>query len=446
MDNKNTLLNNINTLNGEGIDVNALPTYERVTWENGAGPAINADNLNRIEEALEALLGSNETSGIVQDFSIQINTDGKNIKSLSENKVDKTTVAKKDSLGLVKSGGDVTVDTKGNVTVEHSSTADSASWIQTNKLDLSLGKTVANLRTQLATWIQNNYQRVGCACTFTMDLPILMDSWNNEDLNSEVSGETTNTAYLETYYGWTDYALIRFTCYSDKQVYYTTLQNGVWGPFRQVAFDNDLATKVDKTTTINNHALGENITLTKSDVGLDKVENKSSREILNELQSSDVLSVLPVATSSDLGAVRSGGDITVDTKGNVTVNKASTLTGLDATVAELNNIKGTTSPVQTQINNVSTNISSLSTELNTVKNSYVTKEYVDKKIDDVVIPEGGGVDLNNYYTKEEVDNKIPTKISAFTNDSNYMTTTEANNTFVSKTEPLTIICGTSTSI
>ena len=107
------------------------------------------------------------------------------------------------------------------------------------------------------------------------------------------------------------------------------------------------ATKVEKSTTNGNikingtettvytHPSGTNPHgTTKSDVGLGNVENKSSATIRSELTKENVTNALGytppttnttygVATSSALGLVKSGTDITVDSNGNVSVNDDS---------------------------------------------------------------------------------------------------------------------------
>lgn len=54
----------------------------------------------------------------------------------------------------------------------------------------------------------------------------------------------------------------------------------------------ELAKKVDKTITVNGHALSSNVTVTKSDVGLGNVENKSSATIRSEITSTNVTTAL----------------------------------------------------------------------------------------------------------------------------------------------------------
>lgn len=75
---------------------------------------------------------------------------------------------------------------------------------------------------------------------------------------------------------------------------------------------------------------------TKSDIGLSNVENKSSATIRSEITKDNVTNALgytppttdtkyEVATNSQLGLVKSGTDITVDSNGNVSVNRATKL-------------------------------------------------------------------------------------------------------------------------
>ena len=64
----------------------------------------------------------------------------------------------------------------------------------------------------------------------------------------------------------------------------------------------ELVNKVDKTTTVNGHALSDNVTVTKSDIGLGKVENKSSATIRGEITRDNVVSALgytPLSTVDD---------------------------------------------------------------------------------------------------------------------------------------------------
>lgn len=79
----------------------------------------------------------------------------------------------------------------------------------------------------------------------------------------------------------------------------------------------ELAKKVDKIITINNHALSDNITLKPSDLGLGNVENKSSDTIRGELTKDNVTDALgytppetdttyDIATSDDAGLVKIG--------------------------------------------------------------------------------------------------------------------------------------------
>ncbi len=107
------------------------------------------------------------------------------------------------------------------------------------------------------------------------------------------------------------------------------------------------ATKVTKSTTNGNILINDTETnvythpsgtnphgTTKSDVGLSNVENKSSATIRGELTKENVITALgytpsttnttyEVATSSTLGLIKSGTDITVDSSGNVSVNDDS---------------------------------------------------------------------------------------------------------------------------
>lgn len=78
----------------------------------------------------------------------------------------------------------------------------------------------------------------------------------------------------------------------------------------------ELNKKVDKTTTVNGHALSGNVTVTKSDVGLGNVENKSSATIRGEITKANVTDALgytpPAADSNTTYSIsKSGSTITL---------------------------------------------------------------------------------------------------------------------------------------
>lgn len=108
------------------------------------------------------------------------------------------------------------------------------------------------------------------------------------------------------------------------------------------------------------------IPATKTDIGLGSVENKSSATIRGELTKANVTNALGytppttnttygVATSSTLGLVKSGTDITVDSSGNVSVNDNSHN-------HSISNISG----LQDKLNLKAENVTLTNQDLNTV--------------------------------------------------------------------------------
>ena len=148
--------------------------------------------------------------------------------------------------------------------------------------------------------------------------------------------------------------------------------------------------------------------VTKSQIGLGNVENKSGATIRGEMTKSDVVNALGytpptsdtnttygVATSSTLGLVKSGTDITVDSSGNVSivggnVNTAQTLKNArkiagvsfdgtkDITISYNNLTDKPTIPSGVQVID---NLTSSSTIASLSANQgRVLKEYLDKKV------------------------------------------------------------------
>ena len=90
-----------------------------------------------------------------------------------------------------------------------------------------------------------------------------------------VLGEPTNDATKNTVYGAKKAAAAaQATANSAKTTAESALPKSEFNTFK-TANDEALSNKVDKTTTVNGHALSANVTVTKSDVGLGSVENKA---------------------------------------------------------------------------------------------------------------------------------------------------------------------------
>lgn len=98
--------------------------------------------------------------------------------------------------------------------------------------------------------------------------------------------------------------------------------------------------------------------------------------------SSNKLDKTKVATSSTLGLVKSGTDITVDASGNVSVNDnshkhtVSNISDLTVTATELNYVDGVTSSIQTQLDGKSP-------IGHTHDDKYYTESEIDKKVSDI---------------------------------------------------------------
>ena len=90
-----------------------------------------------------------------------------------------------------------------------------------------------------------------------------------------VLGEPTDDATKNTVYGAkAAAAAAQTTADAAKTTANAALPKSEFNTFK-TANDTALSNKVDKTTTVNGHALSANVTVTKSDVGLGSVENKA---------------------------------------------------------------------------------------------------------------------------------------------------------------------------
>ena len=101
------------------------------------------------------------------------------------------------------------------------------------------------------------------------------DAFDKAGAAAEVLGQSTDAATVNTVYGAKAAATAaQSTADAAKATADAALPRSEFTTFK-TGNDTALADKVDKTTTVNGHALSANVTVTKSDVGLGSVENKA---------------------------------------------------------------------------------------------------------------------------------------------------------------------------
>ena len=101
------------------------------------------------------------------------------------------------------------------------------------------------------------------------------DAFDKAGAAAEVLGKSTDAATVNTVYGAKAAATAaQSTANAAKATADAALPRSEFTTFK-TGNDTALAGKVDKTTTVNGHALSANVTGTKSDVGLGSVENKA---------------------------------------------------------------------------------------------------------------------------------------------------------------------------
>lgn len=184
---------------------------------------------------------------------------------------------------------------------------------------------------------------------------------------------------------------------SDVSVNSSTRKVNITVPTKVSELTNDAGYLTGETanTTYELSKDGNTITLTGSDGSTTSVTDSDT--------------TYKVASSSTLGLVKSGTDITVDTSGNVSVNDNShkhmvsnisdltataselnVLDGITATTTELNYTDGVTSNIQTQLN-------SKASSSHTHDDRYYTEPEIDSKI----------LDLNNSITSHTENKSNP---------------------------------------
>ncbi len=180
----------------------------------------------------------------------------------------------------------------------------------------------------------------------------------------------------------------------------TALSSTSSNPVQNKVVTNALNGKVSNTTTVNGHALSSNVTVTKSDVGLGNVENKSSETIRGEITKSNVTTALGY-TPPTLTEVQNDTDGRIDTF-------SSTLHNV-ATSGNYNDLSN--KPTIPTVNNGTLTIQ---------KNGTTVKTFT-----------------ANSSSNVTANITVPTKVSELTNDSGYKTTD--NNTTYTLTKSGTTI-------
>ena len=274
------------------------------------------------------------------------------------------------NLGLVKSGGDVTI-ADGVITVND----DSHNHIISNVdgLQSALDGKASSTHTHddkyyTESEIDAKFNAIiGTGASETLDTigEISKAIEDNQDildtLNSAI-GNKANTSDLTSHTGNTT---VHVTS-TDKNNWNSakTHADSAHAPSNAEANQNAFSNVTIGSTTISADTKTDTLTLVGSNVTLtpDATNDKVTIGITKDNVTTALGYTPPTtnttysaATSSTLGLVKSGTDITVDSSGNVSVNDnshkhtVSNISDLTATVAELNYMDGVTSNVQTQL-------------------------------------------------------------------------------------------------
>lgn len=166
----------------------------------------------------------------------------------------------------------------------------------------------------------------------------------------------------------------------------------------------------DLTSHTNNQSNPHSVT--KTQIGLGNVENKSSATIRGELTKANVTTALGytppttnttygVATSSVLGLIKSGTDITVDSNGNVSINDDSH----NHTIANIDNLQTSLDGKQSAINGGASTITSSNL---TANRALISNSSGKVAVSDVTSTELSYLDGTTSNIQSQLDGKSPT--------------------------------------
>lgn len=108
-----------------------------------------------------------------------------------------------------------------------------------NNLGDMNGKTISDLRSILANWINIVYDTPNATAYCSGDMNDIIDPWNNENLSTTIGAGGRIIFTLKSTYSSGNYALIEVTLYQSKLVYYIAYRNNIWEKIYQVQFTDD---------------------------------------------------------------------------------------------------------------------------------------------------------------------------------------------------------------
>jgi hypothetical protein len=111
-------------------------------------------------------------------------------------------------------------------------------------------KTIAQLQSALDTWLSKVSNVANASANFYAETGFV-DKWNSDTSKIINAGVRWTVSIVGSYKDGT-YIQLRFSTYSDKQVYYVCKKNNTWGIIKQVAFTDDTATKRELQDIQNN--------------------------------------------------------------------------------------------------------------------------------------------------------------------------------------------------
>lgn len=116
-------------------------------------------------------------------------------------------------------------------------------------------KTIAQLQTALDTWLNDVGSIANASANFHAETGFI-DKWNSGDTSKVINAGVRWIVSIVSSYNNGSYTQLRFSTYSDKQVYYVCKKNNVWSNIKHVAFTDDTATKAELqavTQSLNNY-------------------------------------------------------------------------------------------------------------------------------------------------------------------------------------------------
>ena len=268
-------------------------TITRGVYDTDKNQRLNVTLANKAENTVMGASGSTHAPGLVPDTPSTAGTE----KYLREDGTwQKPPNDQYESKQASSGGTDVSLVTTGEKYTWNSKTSNTGT---VTKVTAGTGLTGGDITTTGTIALATSGVTAGTYKRVTVDAYGRVTSGDNTDSDTKNTAGTTNKTGTKMFLAAATEQSANPVTYSNSNCYIGTDNCLYSGGTKVLTAHQNISGKVDKTTTVNGHALSSNVTVTKSDVGLGNVTNDA------QVKRSEMGAASGVATLDSNGKVLS---------------------------------------------------------------------------------------------------------------------------------------------